>query len=275
MAQIKSDALELNYSDILFCFHFNDWQPCQHRVKEHTLAYLYSGALLIESGEQKQSIRAGECAFLPKNHKVNITKQPLEHEEFRSIFLVFDRKFLHGFYQEHKAELAQAKGREKVPDFVKLPNATAIKSLFYSLIPFFSSSVEPTAELMRLKQQEGLMALLDIDRQLCTTLFDFIEPWKIDILEFMNDNYRYELSLEDMALYTGRSLAAFKRDFQKVSSLSPQRWVMQRRLEAAREALQEGQKASDIYLGLGFKSLSHFSTAFKKQYGCLPQQLSD
>lgn len=273
MTQVKTKSLELNYSNVLFCFHFNERQPCQHRVTDHMLAYLYSGELLIESGEKRQAISAGECAFLPKNHKVSITKQSSDNEEFKAIFLIFDRKFLHLFYQEHKNEIIQDKGKRKIPDFVKLPKAMAIQSLFYSLMPFFGSSVEPTAELMRLKQQEGLMALLDIDRQLCTTLFDFVEPWKIDILEFMNDNYMYELSLEEIALYTGRSLAAFKRDFRKVSLLPPQKWIMQKRLEAAYQAIKDGQRASDIYLKLGFKSLSHFSTAFKKRYGCSPQQL--
>jgi hypothetical protein len=31
----------------------------------------------------------------------------------------------------------------------------------------------------------------------------------------------YDLSLEEMASYTGRSLASFKRDFKKISPLSP------------------------------------------------------
>lgn len=53
------------------------------------------------------------------------------------------------------------------------------------------------------------------------SLFDFTDPWKIDILGFMEKNYAYDLTIEDIAHYTGRSLATFKRDFKKVSDLSP------------------------------------------------------
>ena len=48
-----------------------------------------------------------------------------------------------------------------------------------------------------------------------TALFDFSTPWKMDILDFMNENYMYEFTLEELAHYTGRSLATFKRDFKK------------------------------------------------------------
>jgi AraC-like DNA-binding protein len=33
---------------------------------------------------------------------------------------------------------------------------------------------------------------------------------------------------------------------------------------------EKGRRASDIYLDLGFEDLSHFSFAFKKQFGVPP-----
>lgn len=102
-------------------------------------------------------------------------------------------------------------------------------------------------------------------------LFDFTEPWKIDILEFLNDHYRNDLTLEEISFYTGRSLATFKRDFKKVSNLTPQRWMIKKRLEVAYSRLKESkEKIQTIYLEVGFKNPSHFSTAFKKQYGVSP-----
>lgn len=69
---------------------------------------------------------------------------------------------------------------------------------------------------------EGIYVLLNTDRNLYASLFDFVEPWKIDILDYLNENYMCDLSLEEIASYTGRSLATFKRDFAKVSNLTPQ-----------------------------------------------------
>lgn len=53
--------------------------------------------------------------------------------------------------------------------------------------------------------QEGIISLLNIDEQLTSTLFDFTEPWEVDILEFINDNYVYEFSMKGLANYTGRT----------------------------------------------------------------------
>ena len=119
---------------------------------------------------------------------------------------------------------------------------------------------------------EGVYVLLNTDRSFYSSLFDFTEPWKIDILDFLNENYMCELSMAELASYTGRSLAAFKRDFRKISSLPPQKWLIQKRLEEARRKIEgEGRKISDVCFEVGFKNLSHFSTAYKRQYGVSPR----
>ena len=107
-----------------------------------------------------------------------------------------------------------------------------------------------------------------------SSLFDFTEPWKIDIFDFLNKNYMCDLSIEEIASFTGRSLASFKRDFKKISPLPPQKWLMEKRLNVAFDKIRnEQQKASDVCFEVGFKTLSHFSKAFKKQFGYTPTQM--
>ena len=158
---------------------------------------------------------------------------------------------------------------------LKLPNTAEITSLFASMTPYFDRNVKPMDDFMNLKLQEGLLALFHIDERFVPTLFDFSEPWKIDILEFLNENYMYEFSQEELAHYTGRSLATFKRDFRKVSDLTPEKWLIRKRLEVAYALMKEGgRKVADVYAEVGFKNPSHFSTAFKKQYGIPPTAVS-
>ena len=131
--------------------------------------------------------------------------------------------------------------------------------------------MQPNDDLMHLKLQEGLLALLHIDKRFAPTLFDFNEPWKIDILDFLDKNYMHEFSLDELAHYTGRSLATFKRDFKKISDLTPEKWLIRKRLEVAYAKMKEGgKKVVDVYAEVGFKNPSHFSTAFKKKYGIPP-----
>lgn len=82
-----------------------------------------------------------------------------------------------------------------------------------------------------------------------------------------------DLSIEEIANYTGRSLSTFKRDFKKYSNLSPQKWLIQRRLETAHELIRRGgRRVSDICFEVGFKNLSHFSKIYKGMYGVPPTE---
>lgn len=92
-------------------------------------------------------------------------------------------------------------------------------------------------------------------------LFDFSEPYKIDLERFMSHNYRFNLPIEKFAKLTGRSLAGFKRDFQKAFNTSPRNWLQEKRL-------------TEVYLELGFESLPHFSNAFKQMFGVTPSRWS-
>ena len=154
---------------------------------------------------------------------------------------------------------------------VVLPQSPALQSLFLSFFPYTDANVKPNDEIIRLKMQEAVYYLLDTDARFYPTLFDFNEAWKIDLLLFMEANYTQDMTLEDFATYTRRSLATFKRDFAKVSDLSPEKWLIRKRLDKAYEMLRDGKrKPSDVYYEVGFKNRSHFSIAFKRQFGVPP-----
>ncbi|MBP6663081.1 MAG: AraC family transcriptional regulator [Paludibacter sp.] len=189
----------------------------------------------------------------------------------KGITMAFERNFLRLYYQSLNRKLIQVNETATKDSVIKLPSLPNINSLFLSLLPYFDSDCKPKDEVMKLKRQEGVLALLDIDSAFFTILFDFIDPWKIDIIDFLNENYMFEFTLEEIATYTGRSLATFKRDFKKISDLTPQRWIMQKRLEVAKEKLRiEGKKVADVYMEVGFKNRSHFATAYRKYFGYSP-----
>jgi len=105
-------------------------------------------------------------------------------------------------------------------------------------------------------------------------LFDSSEPYKIDLEKFMLSNFHFNLPVERFAKLTGRSLAGFKRDFQKTFGMAPRQWLQERRLTEARHLIEKkNMKPSAFYLDLGFESLSHFSHSFKKKFGKAPSEL--
>ena len=98
---------------------------------------------------------------------------------------------------------------------------------------------------------------------------------KKDLIDFMEESYLQDLSLQEMAQYTGRSLTAFKKEFSLLSGTSPMRWVTRRRLQEARRRMEEmGESPLIASENSGFKGYSHFSQAFKKEYGISPSEIN-
>jgi AraC-like DNA-binding protein len=275
MISQHDDSLKtISYSGIFLSCFSEYSEKCIHSTPEHVLIYLYSGEQVIEDRNRKITLQAGECAFIRRDHRLKMYKNSKGEDLYKGISLTFKRSVLREFYSKmDKAEIP--KHIALSDDYVfKLKTTPAIQSLFQSLTPYFDSNIKPTEGITHLKLLEGIYVLLNSNIQLYPILFDFAEPWKVDILEFLNENYADELTMEQIASFTGRSLATFKRDFKKISNLTPQKWLIKRRLEAAYVKLKEDrEKVKDVYVDVGFKNPSHFSTAFKKQYGISPTDL--
>lgn len=263
--------LIFNYEDIFYSFFYDDISGCVHRSREYAMNYVYSGEMVLDNGQEQIHVGKGECVFIPRDHHITMYKKPCNGERYCGIFLNFKRNFLREMYARIGAYKMSSPTPRLALGVIKLPETAEITSLFASLTPFFNPEVKPHGDFMNLKLQEGVLALLHIDKRFAPMLFDFNEPWKIDILDFMDKNYMYEFSLEDLAHYTGRSLATFKRDFKKISDLTPEKWLIRKRLEVAYALMREGgKKVVDVYAEVGFKNQSHFSAAFKRQYGVPP-----
>ena len=274
----QSDPLKLifNYNDVFFSFFYDDASSCIHRSREFAINYVYSGEMLLDNGQGGQiHVKKGECVFIPRDHHITLYKQSLNGERYCGIYLMFTRSFLKEMYTKFKPFRVPAHTPKLDSNVIKLPPTAEITSLFSSMTPYFDPNVKPQDDFMQLKLQEGLLALLHIDRRFAPTLFDFNQSWKIDILAFLNQNYMYEFTMEELAHYTGRSLATFKRDFKKLSDLTPEKWLIRKRLEVAYDLIKnEHRKVVDVYTAVGFKNPSHFSTAFKRQYGYPPTAIS-
>lgn len=255
--------------------YFNDGMSCLHRNHSHVLVYMYSGELEINERGKITRLHKGDCAFIRKDFSVQMTKQAYRGEQFKAIFLMFTTKFLRDFYNRLNRDTIPIEAKRNKVSLCKLPsNRPDIVSLFESMTPYFNTHIQPTEELLQLKMTEGVYVLLHTDKNLYASIFDFADPWKIDIPEFLERNYMNDLSMEEIANYTGRSLSTFKRDFKKYSSLSPQKWLIHRRLEAAHELIcKGGRKVSEICFDVGFKNLSHFSKVYKERYGVPPTEI--
>ncbi len=260
------------YPNIYIANYSTDNRACAHSCREHTLIYVLSGRLEISEGDIKTNLEPGQVAFMRRDHRLQMEKRAHDGSPYNSIVLKFSRDFLRNTYQKlPSGKLPQAAIRSKSSLMVMESERSALKKLLESVLPYFETDSKPTEQELNARMEEALMVVLSTDENLYASLFDFIDPWKIDIIDFMNRNYMQDMSLEEIAYYTGRSLSTFKRDFKKCSSLTPQKWIIRRRLQAAHNLIASGNKnISEICFDVGFKNLSHFSRIYKDTYGVSP-----
>lgn len=255
-----------------FSCYFTRSREGEQFVPEHVFSYQISGNLTMTDSSSRTNIfKEGDFRFIRRNNLVKYIKEPAISGEFKSISIYLDQQSLRNFSIQHGIEPSSFCLPESV---MKLKPHAFYRSYMESLQPYRQDNLVISEELQQLKINEAILILLQADSSFAGVLFDFSDPGKIDLESFMEKNFHFNVQMKRFAYLTGRSLATFKRDFEKVFKTTPGQWLQQRRLQEAYYLIKEkGQSASDIYLDLGFEDLSHFSYAFKNKFGRAPSKV--
>ncbi|MGY4538215.1 AraC-like DNA-binding protein [Mucilaginibacter sp. UYNi724] len=242
-------------------------------VPEHVFSYHIAGTMTINDGQKESVFKPGDFRFIMRNNLVKFLKVPPPNSDFKSVSVYLDQQTLRNFSIEYGFKCT---GHYTGNAVMVLPPQPLYKSFMESIIPYQSNDITIDDKLQELKLREAILILLQSKPEMKDVLFDFSEPGKIDLEGFMEKNFHFNVQLKRFAYLTGRSLATFKRDFEKIYHITPSRWLQQRRLQEAHYLIKEkGKSASDVYLELGFEDLSHFSFAFKNKYGVAPSRIKN
>jgi AraC-like DNA-binding protein len=236
----------------------------------HSFVLIISGEMKIIQADRSYVFGAGSMLLFPRNQISAVIKQPKDERPYKAVVFGLTVERLKEFYTKEKPKL------DVSPELSVriLSEQPLLKSFFSSIIPYFELEKKLPENIAKLKFEEAISILRYIEPNIDGILADFSEPGKINLVDFMEQHYKFNMSLEKFAYLTGRSLSTFIRDFKKAFKITPQRWLTRKRLELAHFYLsKKDKKAGEIYLEIGFENLSHFSFAFKKQFGYSPSEL--
>src|SRR5690606_37954536 len=237
---------------------------------DHMLVWFISGETKIVQWDTTFCFKTGDIFLIPRNQLATVINYPTNGLPHKSVVMHLTIERLKKFYETIDLGKKEAP-EQKVYHFANHP---LLSSCFASLIPYFDVEGEFPESLAMLKINEALHILRTIDPSIDRVLANFDAPGKIDLVSFMQRNFMFNMSLEKLGFLTGRSLSTFNRDFKKLFNTTPQRWLVERRLELAYYHLSEKKKKpTEVYLEVGFEDLSHFSFSFKKKYGVSPNRL--
>lgn len=96
------------------------------------------------------------------------------------------------------------------------------------------------------------------------------------VIEHINQNLSCELSLADLAGVANISPYHFAHGFKQTVGIPPHRYVVERRIEQAKQLLLDTEQTiADISLEAGFSSQSHMTTVFRRVLGVTPKVYRD
>lgn len=235
----------------------------------HSFVKIISGEMKVVQADKSYLFGAGDTLLFPRNQLSAVIKRPKDGRSYKAIVIGLTTDRLKAYYAKHKINTS-GQLDHKVRIYDKHP---LLESLFASLVPYFDLQEKLPEHIAAMKMEEGISILRTIDESIDSLLTDFSEPGKINLPDFMEKYYRFNMPMEKFGYLTGRSLSTFNRDFKKAFQSTPQRWLTQKRLEFAHYQLTENKaKPSEIYMDAGFENLSHFSTAFKRHFGYAPTE---
>lgn len=257
--------------EIVYSCYANRSREGEQFIPSHVFSYQIAGSIVFNDGHQTQTVNEGTFYFCRRNKLIKFLKQPPENGECRTISVYLEEDTLKNFSMEYGYTADKHQDSAAITILKPLP---LLQSYMSSLLPYENINEAVNENLVALKLKEAILVLLKANPALKDVLFDFNEPGKIDLEAFMQQHYHFNVEVKRFAYLTGRSLATFKRDFEKIFHSSPSRWLQQKRLQEAYYLIKEkGRKISDVYLEVGFEDLSHFSFAFKKAFGMAPSAL--
>ena len=91
------------------------------------------------------------------------------------------------------------------------------------------------------------------------------------VTSYINDCLTQTIKVQDLAELLGISRFHFSRLFKQTTGISPHQYVMQQRIELAKQLLKQDVFIADIALDCGFNSHSHLGKYFRALTGMTPK----
>jgi AraC-like DNA-binding protein len=258
----------LEDSFVYSCTFERKYSNYEQFLPYHVLSFQFSGETFIQHQSGKLTLKKNQLLLTQKNQLAKSIKIPGTDKVYKSISIILTDAAV----RQYAADNAICENKWYTGQKILLLNpGELLRGYFKSLLPYVTNSKKVSKKLVAIKINEAIELLLDLKPTLKSFLFDFSEPYKIDLGKFMLQNYHYNVPIGHFAKLTGRSLPAFKRDFSQTFHTSPRKWLQGKRLTEAYHLIkQTKRKPTEIYLEVGFENLSHFYTSFKRKFGVTP-----
>ncbi|WP_146306140.1 helix-turn-helix domain-containing protein [Chitinophaga pinensis] len=273
-----------------------DLNPAQYRAEDRVLIRPYTSPcntkknrvilhrnminLLIEGrktviyGGQTTTVNDNAILFLAAGSCLT-TNVKSDNGNFQSVLLYFSDEALLDFYMKYDRLIQAQQSGKQLPaaSFITFEKDVFLRNYIESVRHLLQLGQPLPQEICILKFEELLLYLLqtapDTLLQLRANATGSMQDF--EIRKAVEGNITRPVTVEELAFLCSMSLSTFKRRFTKIYSTSPQRWLLEQKMQvAARLLLDQQTKPGDVYDQVGYESHSSFTKAFRQVFGVTP-----
>jgi AraC-like DNA-binding protein len=262
-----SELLFVEYTCLAEETQFGIWS------NNNYFAFILSGKKMWRTIYNNYEVDQGDIIFIKKG--ANLTHQFFD-DEFCAIFFFIPDDFIKSFLKRNTSLLsAPQKNLSGQDSVLRICRDELLESYCQSVQGYLSLSEKPNEQLLKLKFEELLLSLVSNKKHqdLTDYFISLCQSREHHMNRVMEENFAYNLKLENYAELCHMSLSTFKTTFKKYYNTTPAAWLKQKKLVLAHHKINtSGVPISQISFECGFEDASHFIRVFKQQYQLTPFQ---
>lgn len=246
---------------------FTAWSEC------HSIVYVLSGQKKWIMPSNEYLVKEDQSIFVRKGAFKN---QQYFEEGFCVLMFFMRDDFIKRSVEEDISRETSALKKLDNPNFIyRIDVSESLKTLYHSFFSYLKQNNKPSQKIIELKFREMILNICSepSNSAIKDVLYTISKNADNTIEQIMEEQYIYNLKVEEFARLCGRSVSTFKREFKKLYDTTPGKWLMKKRLHLARNLiLNTDFTIQQICYDCGFESDSHFIRSFKSQFGTTPKQ---
>jgi AraC family transcriptional regulator, exoenzyme S synthesis regulatory protein ExsA len=210
--------------------------------------------------------------FLLTSGSVLMSESVSTDHQYKAILLFFSNDFLNEFIVKHKINFSK---KDAAGQNLKVLKKDTFIQNFEESIKLLDKDSIP--QLRKIKLEELLLYLLSKYPEATLKYISQAREASTEskVRQVVLSSNEKSLTIEELAFLCNMSASTFKRNFAELFQTSPKKYFTTNRMQLARQYLRLNKRASEIYMELGYESLSSFSIEFKKHFGISPKHFQD
>lgn len=247
-------------------------------LSRYAIGYVLRGTKYIYDGDQRVRLARGDLFYLGIGHHytedVPENGQPFEQilvyytpDELQRILMHLNITYGMDIANDHHCTECTSRS------YVTMPGWSSIRNFFVNTNNYLRDEHFHHDETVENIKMTELIYMIVSHEDSClkSKILSNIDTVKENFEQIVYNHIFKNISIEELARATNRSLTAFKKEFRRIFAIPPHKWFIRQRLMHARLLLiSTSLSVSEIGGECTFPNTSHFIKLFKKEYGMTP-----